>query len=153
MFEFDRFAQTDALRGRLAGRGVPAALALLNDRTDYRYTGIYKYDGDVMRAVHVFDRHAEHRTWLRAIPLGRSFCRYVLRQGEFLTTRASEDPRLDGHPYDGLVESYYGRLLTRPDGTPYGTFIHFDVEPRAIDRQELAFLQEAVPLFLPYLDD
>ena len=36
-------------------------------------------------------------------------------------------------PYVGLVESYYGRLLTREVGAPYGTFIHFDLEPRSID--------------------
>ena len=105
-----------------------------------------------MRAVHVFDRHAEHRTWLRAVPLNRSFCRYVLQHGEFLTTSASQDPRLGSHPYDGLVESYYGRLLRRQDGSPYGTFIHFDVEPRVIAAQELAFLQDVVPLLLTCLD-
>ena len=152
MLEIDRSEQAEALRSMLASHGVLAGLAMLNDRTDYRYTGIYKYDGEIMRAVHVFDRHAEHRTWLRAVALNRSFCRYVLKQGEFLTTRASQDPRLGGHPYDGLVESYYGRLLRRADGTPYGTFIHFDMEPRSIARQELAFLQDVVPLFLPYLD-
>ena len=151
MLELDRSVQTEALRSVLSDRGVIGGLALLNDRTDYRYTGIYKFDGDVMRAAYVFDRFAEHRSWLRAVPLNRSFCRYVLQQGEFLITSASRDPRLHGHPYDGLVESYYGRLLTREDGVPYGTFIHFDMEPRDMSKQELAFLHEVVPLFVPHL--
>ena len=152
MFEIDQAEQTAALRNVLASQGVLPGLALLNDRTDYRYTGIYKFDGDVMRAVHVFDRLAEHRTWLRAVPLNRSFCRYVLQQGEFVTASASQDRRLGSHPYDGLVESYYGRLLERADGTPYGTFIHFDMEPRLIAARELGFLQEAVPLLVNHLD-
>jgi len=152
MIEVEMSGQAAALRELLASQGVMPALDWLNERTNYRYTGIYKYDGDVMRAVHVFDRHAEHRTWLRAVPLNRSFCRYVLQHGEFLTTSASQDPRLGGHPYEGLVESYYGRLLRREDGAPYGTFIHFDMEPRVIAPRELGFLQEAVPLLLPYLD-
>lgn len=152
MLEIDLSVQTLVVRNALSERGVLAALALLNDRTEYRYTGIYKFEGEVMRAVHVFDRFAEHRTWLRAVPLGRSFCRYVLQEGEFLTVSASNDTRLGSHPYDGIVESYYGRLLQRNDGGVYGTFIHFDMELREIAAQELAFLKEVVPLFLGYLD-
>ena len=45
MLELDRSVQTEALRSVLADRGVIAGLALLNDRTDYRYTGIYRFDG------------------------------------------------------------------------------------------------------------
>ena len=75
----------------------------------------------------------------------------TIREGEFKTRHASRDPGLVS-PYDGLVESYYGRLLRREDGSPYGTFIHFDVEPRSIPEGEAAFLQDVVPLFLDYLD-
>ena len=44
------------------------------------------------------------------------------------------------------------KLLTRDSGTPYGTFIHFDLEPRSIDAEEVSFLQQVTPLFLDYLD-
>jgi hypothetical protein len=39
----------------------------------------------------------------------------------------------------------------RPDGTPYGTFIHFDLESRGIAADEIEFLREAVPLFMEQL--
>lgn len=144
-------AQTAAVRNVLSRHGIRSALALLNDRTAYRYTAIYKLSGETMEAVHVFDRNAEYRSWLKAVPLDKSFSRFALREGEFRAHHASRDPRLPS-PYDGLVESYYGRLLKREDGTPYGTFIHFDVESRNIAEAEAAFLQDVIPLFLEYLD-
>ena len=50
-----------------------------------------------------------------------------------------------------MVEAYYGQLLRRPDGTPYGTFIHFDLESRSIAADEIDFLRETVPLFMKQL--
>jgi hypothetical protein len=151
MLEIDLSAQTAAVRSVLANHGVRSALALLNDRTPYRYTAIYKLTGETMEAVHVFDRNAEYRSWLKAVPLDKSFCEFALREGEFRTHHASRDRR-PVSPYGGLVESYFGRLLRREDGTLYGSFIHFDVEPRSIAGGEVAFLQEVLPLFLEYLD-
>ncbi|MBT2322748.1 hypothetical protein J7E62_10365 [Variovorax paradoxus] len=152
MLEIDLPSQTAALRSVLATHGIRSALALLNDRTQYRYTAIYKLKGGEMHAVHVFDRNSEYRSWLKAVPLGKSFCQHAIAHGEFATSHASEDQRLKSHPYVGLVESYYGRLLMREDGVPYGTFIHFDVEPRSIESAEVSFLQEVIPLFLDYLE-
>ena len=153
MSEFDLSAQIAAVRSVLATHGIRPALALLNGRTQYRYTAIYKLSGDAMRAEHVFDRAAEYRTWLKAVPLDRSFCQHAIEQGEFVTSHVSKDKSLMHYrPYVGLVESYYGRVLTRDSGPPYGTFIHFDLEPRSIDAEEVSFLQQVTPLFLDYLD-
>ena len=153
MTEIDLPAQTEALRSVLANRGIRPALALLNDRTPFRYTAIYKLVGDTMHAVHVFDRQAEYRSWLKAVPLSSSFCQFAIREDEFVTDHASQDLRLgEERPLEGLVESYYGRVLRRSDGTPYGTFIHFDLEPRSISAEEMAFLQEVIPLFVEHLD-
>jgi hypothetical protein len=153
MSEIDLTAQTAAVRSVLATHGIRRALALLNDRTQYRYTAIYKLSGNALRAEHVFDRSSEYRTWLKAVPLDKSFCQHAIEQGEFTTSHVSRDKSLMSYrPYVGLVESYYGRLLTRDSGTPYGTFIHFDLEPRSIDAQEVSFLQQVTPLFLDYLE-
>ncbi|VTU31136.1 hypothetical protein [Variovorax sp. RA8] len=152
MLDIDLPAPAVAVRSVLASRGVAPALALLNDRTDYRFTAIYKLDGEVMHAAHAFDRTSEYRTWLKVVPLGRSFCQYAIEHGEFVTRHASQDQRLTNRPYAGFVESYYGQLLTREDGTPYGTFIHFDLEPCGIPASEIAFLREVIPTFLDYLN-
>ena len=42
----------------LRAGGLHAALALLNARTVHRFTGIYRYDGDTLRNVALFDRFA-----------------------------------------------------------------------------------------------
>ncbi|OUL99103.1 hypothetical protein [Variovorax sp. JS1663] len=153
MLEIDLSAQTEAVRRVLANHGIRSALALLNDRATYRYTALYKLIGETMHATHVYDRQSEYRTWLKAVPLDSSFCQWAIREGEFLTHHASADPRLThNRPLAGLIESYYGRVLRRRNGTPWGTFIHFDLEPRAIAEGEVRFLQEVTPLFLDYLD-
>jgi hypothetical protein len=51
-----------------------------------------------------------------------------------------------------MVESYYGQLLTRRCGTPYGTFIHFDLESRSIPTEEIRFLRQVIPQFIDYLE-
>lgn len=147
----DTTDQHGAFRRVLAERDIRSALALLNRRASYRFTAIYKLAGPVLRAQHAFDRDSEYRTWLMAVPLERSFCQYAIERGEFMTSNVSADPRLANRPFAGLVEAYYGQLLLRPDGTPYGTFIHFDLEPRSIAAQEIDFLRETVPLFMQRL--
>lgn len=151
MYELDLSSQAQALRDVLTRHGPRAALALLNDRTNYRFTALYKLVDGEMRAVHAYDRTREYRTWLSAVPLESSFCRYAIEHDEFVTEHASADERL-ARPYDSLVESYYGRVLRQPDGSPSGTFIHFDLEPRAIDADEQSFLRDVVPMFLEHLN-
>jgi hypothetical protein len=152
MLDVDLPVPSAAVRNVLASRGIVPALALLNDRTSYRFTAIYKLNGEVMHAAHAFDRDSEYRTWLKVVPLGKSFCQYALEHGEFVTSHASQDQRLTSRPYCGMVESYYGRLLTRECGKPYGTFIHFDLEPRSIPAEEIGVLREVIPQFIDYLN-
>ena len=147
----DTTDQHGAFRRALTDRGIRGALALLNDRTSYRFTAIYKLVGSVLRAQYAYDRSSEYRTWLMVVPLERSFCQYAIESGEFMTSGVSKDPRLANRPYAGMVEAYYGQLLRRPDGTPYGTFIHFDLESRSIAADEIDFLRETVPLLMKQL--
>ena len=148
---FDTTDHDDAFRRALTDRDIRGALALLNDRVSYRFTAIYKLVGSVLRAQHAYDRSSEYRTWLMVVPLRRSFCQHAIERGEFMTSSVSKDPRLANRPYAGMVEAYYGQLLRRPDGTPYGTFIHFDLESRSIAADEIDFLRETVPLFMKRL--
>lgn len=147
----DTVDQNGVFRRALTDHGIRPALALLNDRVSYRFTAIYKLVGSVLRAQYAYDRTSEYRTWLMVVPLERSFCQYAIESGEFMTSGASADSRLANRPFAGLVEAYYGQLLLRPDGTPYGTFIHFDLESRSIAADEIDFLREAVPLFMKHL--
>lgn len=152
MLNVDLPTPAAAVRHLLANRGVVPALAMLNDRTPFRFTAIYKLNGEVMHAAHAFDRESEYRSWLKVVPLGKSFCQHAVEQGEFVTSHASKDQRLASRPYAGMVESYYGRVLTKEGGAPYGTFIHFDLEPRSIPAEEIHFLRDVIPHFVDYLD-
>lgn len=151
MDSLDVSAQIDAVRHALAVGGIVSALALLNDRTAFRFTGVYQLQGEIMVARHIFDRLGEERSWPRVVPLGRSFCGHVLAKGEFATRAASVDPRIVEHPYPGLVEGYHGLLLRNVTGEPWGTLFHFDINPCELPKTERAFLMQAVPLFAPYL--
>ena len=112
MLEIDLATQKAVVHRVLSTRGVLRALALLNDRAAYRYSGIYKLSGNAMRAVHIFDRHAEYRAWPMVLPLSRSFCQFVMQQGERVISHASTDRRFALLPHARLVESYPGQLLT-----------------------------------------
>ena len=77
--------QHDAFHKALSAHGIRGALELLNERTSYRFTAIYKLVGSVLRAQFAYDRACEYRTWLMVVPLERSFCQYTIESGEFMT--------------------------------------------------------------------
>ncbi len=152
MTELPREDQLIAFDKTLTWGGVLPALALLNDRTCFRYSAIYRHEGDVMRTIHLFDRLGNSRATLRTVPIERTFCDYVVRDGQFVTRDSSQDSRVMGHAYAGVVNAYVGLALYRPTGEVYGSFCHFDSEVRDIAPQELLFLREVVPLFMPCLE-
>ncbi|WP_218511134.1 hypothetical protein [Variovorax sp. dw_308] len=127
-------------------------MAMLNHRTDYRYTGLFNLRGAGMCPTVVFDRTADSRTWHRLVPLRASIWRHMLRQGEFTTSCASEDSRLSRSDPLNSLESCCGSLLQPNAGAlPCGVLIHFDVQRRSIDPGEVSMLRRTAPLFLTYL--
>jgi hypothetical protein len=100
MSKIDLPAQSAAVRSTLATHGIHPALAMLNGRTQYRYTAIYKLSGGALRAEHVFDRASEYRTWLkRRRP---SDCEYA----RWLDTEGSMKQALS--PYDEVTMAEHG---------------------------------------------
>jgi GAF domain-containing protein len=88
---------------------------------------------------------------LESVPLGDSFCQFTLRDGRFLTASSAADTRLDGHPYQGVMESYIGLPLARADGELFGTFCHFDLAGRPVNDEEYAFLTQVAAVLPRYL--
>ena len=140
------------LQDALDTGGLQAALRYLNRRTPYRYSGIYRLDGQVMHKVALYDRQGEYPEFLSAVPLGDSFCQFVRRDQPFQTHDSAHDGRLAGHPYQGILNAYFGMALSRKPGTLYGTFCHFDTAPMALDEREIALLEAASGLLLQHLD-
>jgi GAF domain-containing protein len=132
--------------------GLLGALRYLNARTSFRYTAIYRLDGQMMRNIHLYDRQGENPVSLSEIPLGDSFCQFVLRDDGFNTADSAGDARLLGHPYQGVINSYFGLPLSRKAGTIYGTLCHFDVEPMRLPDSEIPFLEAVSPVLMDQLD-
>ncbi|MEC5214466.1 hypothetical protein RCH06_003030 [Polaromonas sp. CG_9.5] len=132
--------------------GLHGALGFLNSRTCYRYTAIYRLDGQMMRNIHLYDRLGENPTHLSEIPLGDSFCQFVMKDSGFHTANSGEDKRLFDHAYRGIVNSYFGLPLSRKPGTIYGTLCHFDFEPMAISEDEIPLLEAVSAELMAHLD-
>ncbi|WP_426146259.1 guanylate cyclase [Polaromonas sp. DSR2-3-2] len=128
------------------------ALRYLNARTTFRYTAIYRLDGQMMRNIYLYDRQGENPTSLCEVPLGDSFCQFVMRDNGFNTVNSADDARLLGHPYQGVMNSYFGLPLSRKAGTIFGTLCHFDVEPMMIPDGEISLLEAVSPVLMDQLD-
>jgi GAF domain-containing protein len=140
-----------AFEAVLAQSGLPGALQFLNARTAFRYTAIYRIDGGFMRNICLFDRLGQAQPSLQRVPLGDSFCQFVLAGDRFQTNDSAHDLRLDGHPFQGVLNAYFGLPLSRSPGTIYGTLCHFDLEPRQIDDSEVPFLETIRPSLMARL--
>jgi GAF domain-containing protein len=132
--------------------GVEAGLQFLNARTAYRYTAIYRLEGGMMRNIYLYDRQGELVSDFAVVPLGDSFCQFVMAEGVFCTSDSGQDERLLGHSYQGVLNAYFGLPLSRKPGTLYGTFCHFDFKPQVIEDREIEFLQSVTPWLLDYLE-
>ncbi|MDB5928574.1 MAG: guanylate cyclase [Polaromonas sp.] len=131
--------------------GLAGALHFLNARTSYRYTAIYRLEGQMMRNIELYDRLGEQSAALSEVPLGDSFCQFVMNQNGFATPNSADDRRLDGHPYQGVLNAYFGLPLSRGPGTIYGTFCHFDFEPRNLEDSEICLLEAVAPVLMDRL--
>ena len=135
----------------LSTEGLHAALKFLNQRVPHRFTAVYRLDDLVLRVVDMVDKDGLNDMQLESVPLGDSFCQFALRDGSFLTAGSGGDSRLDGHPYQGVVESYVGLPLARADGELFGTFCHFDLAGRPVNDEEYTFLTQVVGVLPRYL--
>ncbi len=131
--------------------GVPAALRFLNSRTPHRFTGVYRYDGDMLRNMALHDRFNPDLLQGIDIPLCNAYCSNVRRNREPLefddAKNDSRFPYLPGSP----VVCYSGVLISMPDGTPYGTLCHYDVKSCESRESDMPLLQACAPNILKAL--
>jgi hypothetical protein len=59
--------------------GLHTALRYLNSRTPHRFTGVYRYDGEVLRNMALFDRSAPETQRGIDIPMADAYCANVGR--------------------------------------------------------------------------
>ena len=132
--------------------GVHAALRYLNSRTPHRFTGVYRYDGEMLRNMALFDRFEPEKQRGIDIPMADAYCANVGRSREPLEfADASGDgrfPYLPGSP----VVCYSGVLISSPEGVPYGTLCHYDIQRCETRTSDIPLLKAAVPFIYEALE-
>jgi CheY-like chemotaxis protein len=136
--EFVRVSQSE---------GLHAALELLNRGTDHRFTGVYRFDRNTLRSVHLFDRLNPTSPKGEDAPMAETYCSLVNADRKpFSTVDTEADPRLTNHPARLTVRSYCGALLRNADSTPFGSLCHFDLVPHGVSAEALEALDLAAPV-------
>jgi len=146
-FSVERF------RSELQQGGLSRGLQFLNAPISHRYTAIYRLEDGFLENIDLVDKQDEVKPeFLKTVPLGDSFCQFVLRDGVFRTSDTGAESMLDGHKYKGVLLSYTGVPIVGNDGSLYGTLCHFDALSRELPESDFQLLREAarlVPAFLP----
>jgi hypothetical protein len=115
----------------LQEQGLFGALRYLNSTTEYRFTGIYRFEQDWVRNFLLFDRGNPHLQLGKDVPLHDSYCMLTAQDGAACAIEdAQSDPRLLRHAARESVLSYYAVHLVNPEGLSWGTLCHFDFVPR-----------------------
>jgi GAF domain-containing protein len=143
------------LEHRLRTEGLEAALAMLNQRTRFRFTGLYRVVPPELHNVALYDRENPMVAMSGAIcGLTETYCSIVHGRGRpFRVGDAPSDSRLRAHPAREAIQSYAGVPVRRSGGAVLGTLCHFDGRPRIMPASELAVLGEVAPLFAPWLTE
>jgi GAF domain-containing protein len=132
--------------------GIETAVAWLNARTRFRFTGIYRVDPPHLRNVVLFDRENPNLNVSGEVTrLNDTYCAIVYGEGPFSTADSARDERLTGHPSRESVISYAGVPLRLENGHVWGTLCHFDVKPRLLKPEERAVLESVASVFLASL--
>lgn len=142
----------DLLQSELQQGGLRRGLQFLNAPIEHRYTAVYRLSNGMLRNVELCDKEGEIKPeFLEEVPLNDSFCQFVLRDGLFQTSNTSDDRRLDGHKYQGVLMSYHGVPVLDSQGELFGTLCHFDALTRPLSDEDFELLQAAARMLPAYL--
>lgn len=125
--------------------GLHGALRFLNARTPHRFTGLYRYDGAMLRNIDLFDQFNPECVNGDDAAIENTFCSLLPALGGALAfVEARSDPRAS-HIATPVV-SYCGVQLRDENGVPFGTLCHFDLKPCEVRTSDLEFLAMLAPL-------
>lgn len=106
--------------------GLRVALLFLTRRTPHRYTGVFRFDGDMLRNVALLDKWDARVLHGDDVPLEAAYCAHLQRTGEPLEVEDggtdARVPWMHGSP----IVSYCGSVILDRQGTPWGALCHFD---------------------------
>jgi GAF domain-containing protein len=146
--EWPAAAIVHAVEEALERDDIGAAIALLNARTRFRHTAVYRADPPHLHNIYLYDRENPTLNLSGATsPLEETYCSFVCTLGTpFVTPDAAADDRLVAHAARARVISYCGVPLRLANGRTWGTLCHFDVRPRLLPPMELEMLARVAPV-------
>jgi len=128
----------------LAKRGVHETLCILNSRTPHRFTGVYRFDGSVLRNEHLVDQFNPEIRRGDDIPMQHAYCSLLEEAHESVEfADARSDAPVDKP--ESPVISYCGVLLRNDNGTPFGSLCHYDVKPCQKRMSDVPLLEALAP--------
>jgi CheY-like chemotaxis protein len=131
----------------LDAQGLHQALGFLNRRTTHRFTGVFQFEGKLLRALNLFDREHPDPAKGHDSPLLQTYSAIVEAERQpFVVWDAHADPRLAHHPARDRERAYCGVLLRTAEGLPFGTLCHFDPSPREPNHGTLSLLLLVAPI-------
>ncbi|MDP9899050.1 GAF domain-containing protein [Variovorax ginsengisoli] len=134
--------------------GLSEALTALNQQVRHRYTAVYAIDGETMKNIVLVDKAGEDiPAHLAQVPMGLSFCQYVLRDGVFLSNDSTTDVRLHGHPSQSVVVAYHAVPIIDDAGAVFGSLSHFDLRAQPLSDIEFTHLQGIARVIYPFARD
>lgn len=141
-------------RATLLTLGMHSALGLINARTRYRFTGVYRADPPMLRNEYLFDRENPSLSLGGDVnPLDHTYCSIVAAtQQPFAVANARHDRRLTLHPARDSVVAYVGVPIRIPNGCIFGTLCHFDLRPRILPLDEVATLESISRIVAQWID-
>lgn len=130
--------------------GLPGALRFLNYRTPHRYTGLYKFNGDVLSNLVKYDPFKDELIHDDDVPLDKTYCSLVQKKQALEIIDSSTDNKVK-NKIDTPVISYCGVLMQDEKGNPYGTLCHFDMNRCEECINDFPLLQSAAQTFYEFL--
>jgi hypothetical protein len=131
---------------RLRDSGVHGAIRFLNSRTPHRFTGVYRFDGDMLRNVALIDKWLPSVETGDDVPLGEAFCAHLHATGEPLEVvhgpTDSRVPWMSGSP----IVSYCGSVICDEDGERWGALCHFDTSACESKSSDMPLLAAAASM-------
>lgn len=127
----DPQATFESFRTEFEHKGIRASLAYLLTMTDYRFIGIWRFQGGKANAAVHYDRENPLVSSAAEVPEQATYCCYVRDSaGVFMTAHALLDPHTLGHPARAAVQAYCGVPVMDAEGLLLGTLCHYDLVPR-----------------------
>lgn len=142
--------EIDVFTTLLQQQGAHPALEYLNHRTPHRYTGLFHFDGTILRNEVLFDRNQPSVRQGADVPMALTYCALVGQQEAPLNILdAATDPQAQG--VDTPVISYCGVLIRDDQGQAYGTLCHYDMQRCQERTTDLPLLKAAAQLLYQHL--